>query len=74
MSGRTQRQSKSVQSAGQARLLRVRPLCHAIALMLAAGGGVHAHAAGIVNLGQAAARASGGGAGSGGVPGVPNLG
>ncbi|WP_155741132.1 filamentous hemagglutinin N-terminal domain-containing protein, partial [Burkholderia pseudomultivorans] len=42
--------------------------------MLAAGGGVHAHAAGIVNLGQAAARASGGGAGSGGVPGVPNLG
>ncbi|MGK8779941.1 filamentous hemagglutinin family protein [Burkholderia cenocepacia] len=42
--------------------------------MLAAVVPVHAHAAGIVNLGQATARASGGGAGSGGVPGVPNLG
>uniref|UniRef100_UPI001589D8F8 hypothetical protein n=1 Tax=Burkholderia anthina TaxID=179879 RepID=UPI001589D8F8 len=75
MSGRTQRQSKSVQSAGQARLLRVRPLCHAIALMLAAGSGAHAHAAGIMNLGQVAARAPGGGAaGAGGLPGAANLG
>ncbi|MGK8205922.1 filamentous hemagglutinin family protein [Burkholderia cenocepacia] len=73
MSGRTQRQSKSVQSAGQARLLRVRPLCHAIALMLATGGGVHAHAAGIVNLGQAT-RTAAGGAGGGGGAGIANLG
>ncbi|MBN3792234.1 hypothetical protein G3N94_35950, partial [Burkholderia sp. Ac-20353] len=42
--------------------------------MLAAGATVHAHAAGIMNLGQATARASGGGAGGSGVPGVPNLG
>ncbi|MBF5014852.1 hypothetical protein ISO18_35220, partial [Burkholderia pseudomultivorans] len=55
-------------------MLRLRPLHHAVALMLAAGVAGHAHAAGIMNLGQAAARASGGGAGSGGVPGVPNLG
>ena len=44
--------------------------------MLAAGVTAHAHAAGIMNLGQAAARAPGGGAGggAGGMPGVPNLG
>ncbi|MBN3789239.1 filamentous haemagglutinin family protein [Burkholderia sp. Ac-20353] len=43
--------------------------------MMAVGVSVHAHAAGIMNLGQATARASGGGAGGvGGVPGVPNLG
>ncbi|WP_396332881.1 filamentous haemagglutinin family protein [Burkholderia anthina] len=43
--------------------------------MLAAGSGAHAHAAGIMNLGQVAARAPGGGAaGAGGLPGVPNLG
>ncbi|RQS65156.1 filamentous hemagglutinin N-terminal domain-containing protein [Burkholderia sp. Bp8963] len=43
--------------------------------MLAAGVGAHAHAAGIMNLGQATARASGGGTGGvGGVPGMPNLG
>lgn len=71
MSGRTQGQSKSVQSARQARLLQVRPLCHAIALILAAGG-AQAHAAGIMNLGQATI-----GAPAGGAPGVgrmPNLG
>ncbi|WP_236655085.1 filamentous haemagglutinin family protein [Burkholderia pyrrocinia] len=43
--------------------------------MLAAGVSAHAHAAGITNLGQATARAAGGGAGGvGGMPGVPNLG
>ncbi|MBN3792004.1 filamentous hemagglutinin N-terminal domain-containing protein, partial [Burkholderia sp. Ac-20353] len=43
--------------------------------MLAAGVAAHAQAAGIMNLGQATARASGGGAGGvGGVPGMPNLG
>ncbi|MBN3790718.1 filamentous haemagglutinin family protein [Burkholderia sp. Ac-20353] len=42
--------------------------------MLAAGVGAHAQAAGIMNLGQATSRASGGGAGGSGVPGVPNLG
>uniref|UniRef100_UPI00158F4679 hypothetical protein n=1 Tax=Burkholderia anthina TaxID=179879 RepID=UPI00158F4679 len=47
----------------------LRPLCHAIALMLAAIAPVHAHAAGIMNLGQVAARAPGGGAaGAGGLP------
>ncbi|KDB08115.1 filamentous hemagglutinin family outer membrane protein [Burkholderia sp. lig30] len=40
--------------------------------MLAAGVTAHAHAAGIMNLGQASARASGGGAG--GLGGLPNLG
>ncbi|RQS65157.1 filamentous hemagglutinin N-terminal domain-containing protein [Burkholderia sp. Bp8963] len=42
--------------------------------MLAAGVAAHVQAAGIMNLGQATARASGGGAGGSGVPGVPNLG
>ncbi|KVT19849.1 filamentous haemagglutinin family protein [Burkholderia ubonensis] len=43
--------------------------------MLAAGVTAHAQAAGIVNLGQASARAAGGGAGgAGGLAGVPNLG
>ncbi|OMG71673.1 filamentous haemagglutinin family protein [Burkholderia ubonensis] len=43
--------------------------------MLAAGVTAHAQAAGIMNLGQASARAAGGGAGgTGGLPGVPNLG
>ncbi|WP_244109339.1 filamentous haemagglutinin family protein [Burkholderia anthina] len=43
--------------------------------MLAAVAPVHAHAAGIMNLGQVAARTPGGGAaGAGGLPGVPNLG
>lgn len=40
--------------------------------MLAAGVTAHAHAAGIMNLGQATARASGGGVG--GMAGLPNLG
>ncbi|KVS74127.1 filamentous haemagglutinin family protein [Burkholderia cepacia] len=43
--------------------------------MLLAGASAHVHAAGIMNLGAAAARASGGGAGgAGGAPGMPNLG
>ncbi|WP_234015379.1 filamentous haemagglutinin family protein [Burkholderia sp. BE12] len=43
--------------------------------MLLAGASAHAQAAGIMNLGAATARASGGGAaGAGGAPGVPNLG
>ncbi|HIH2756433.1 TPA: filamentous hemagglutinin family protein [Burkholderia lata] len=53
----------------------LRPLVRAVALMLLAGASAHVHAAGIMNLGAAAARASGGGAGgAGGVPGMPNLG
>ncbi|WP_017775087.1 filamentous haemagglutinin family protein [Paraburkholderia kururiensis] len=51
----------------------VRPLCRAVALMLAAGFTAHAHAAGIVNLGQATVRNVAGGAGGSGA-GVPNLG
>ncbi|VWD50788.1 filamentous hemagglutinin outer membrane protein [Burkholderia lata] len=43
--------------------------------MLLAGASAHVQAAGIMNLGAAAARASGGGAGgAGGAPGMPNLG
>ncbi|WP_257146338.1 filamentous haemagglutinin family protein [Burkholderia sp. JKS000303] len=43
--------------------------------MIAAIAPVHAHAAGIMNLGQVAARAPGGGAaGAGGLPGAANLG
>ncbi|WP_446902030.1 filamentous haemagglutinin family protein [Burkholderia sp. YIM B11467] len=43
--------------------------------MLLAGVSAHAQAAGIMNLGAATARASGGGAGgAGGAPGMPNLG
>ncbi|VWC53511.1 filamentous hemagglutinin outer membrane protein [Burkholderia aenigmatica] len=50
-------------------------MVRAVALMLLAGASAHVHAAGIMNLGAAAARASGGGAGgAGGVPGMPNLG
>ena len=53
----------------------LRPLVRAVALMLLAGASAHVHAAGIMNLGAAAARASGGGAGGvGGAPGMPNLG
>lgn len=53
----------------------LRPLVRAVALMLLAGASAHVQAAGIMNLGAAAARASGGGAGgAGGAPGMPNLG
>ncbi len=52
----------------------LRPLVRAVALMLLAGASAHAHAAGIMNLGAATARASGGGTGGAGVPGMPNLG
>lgn len=52
----------------------LRPLVRAVALMLLAAASAHAHAAGIMNLGAATARASGGGAGGAGVPGMPNLG
>ncbi len=53
----------------------LRPLVRAVALMLLAGASAHVHAAGIMNLGAAAARASGGGVGgAGGAPGMPNLG
>ncbi|WEY41295.1 filamentous haemagglutinin family protein [Paraburkholderia sp. SUR17] len=54
----------------------VRPLCRAVALMLAAGFTAHAHAAGIVNLGQATVRNAAGGVGGAGGSGagVPNLG
>ncbi|MFM0290104.1 filamentous haemagglutinin family protein [Paraburkholderia megapolitana] len=51
----------------------LRPLCRAVAWILAAGFTAHAHAAGIVNLGQATARSISGGAGGAGA-GVPNLG
>jgi len=51
----------------------VRPLCRAIAVMLAAGMSMHAQAAGITNLGQAT-RTTAGGAGSYGGTGLPNLG
>ncbi|WP_081935627.1 filamentous haemagglutinin family protein [Burkholderia sp. 9120] len=52
----------------------VRPLRRAVALILAAGFTTQAHAAGIVNLGQATARNAAGGAGGYGGTGVPNLG
>lgn len=52
----------------------LRPLVQAVALMLLAGASAHVQAAGIMNLGAAAPRASGGGAGGSGAPGVPNLG
>ncbi|MDS0791898.1 filamentous hemagglutinin family protein [Burkholderia pseudomultivorans] len=42
--------------------------------MLAAGVAGHAHAAGIMNLGQATRSAAGGAGAAGGMPGVPNLG
>jgi filamentous hemagglutinin family protein len=50
---------------------RVRPLCRAIGVMLAAGVAVHAHA-GMVNLGTSGARSAGGAGGAGG--GMANLG
>ncbi|WP_374190160.1 hypothetical protein, partial [Burkholderia humptydooensis] len=52
----------------------LRPLVRAVALMLLTGASTHAHAAGIMNLGAAAARASGVGAGGVGAAGVPNPG
>nr|WKF56263.1 hypothetical protein HUO10_000713 [Paraburkholderia busanensis] len=55
----------------------MRPLCRAVALILAAGftaQAPHAYAAGIVNLGQATARNTAGGAAGYGGAGTPNLG
>ncbi|MGH8780555.1 filamentous haemagglutinin family protein [Paraburkholderia sp.] len=52
----------------------LRPLYRAVALMVAAGMSAHAHAAGIVNLGQVGARMAATGTGAAGGVGVPNLG
>ncbi|KAG8148901.1 filamentous haemagglutinin family protein [Burkholderia catarinensis] len=71
---RTERQLRATASRSILKS-ELSPLYRAVVLMLAAGVSAHAHGAGITNLGQATARASGGGAGSaGGMPGVPNLG
>lgn len=71
---RTDRQPRATASRSVLKS-ELSPLYRAVVLMLAAGVSAHAHAAGITNLGQATARASGGGAGGvGGVPGMPNLG
>ncbi|WP_233834827.1 filamentous haemagglutinin family protein [Paraburkholderia sp. ZP32-5] len=51
----------------------VRPLCRAIAVMLAAGMSMHAHAGGLVNLGQTTRTVAGGVGGVGGGA-MPNLG
>nr|WP_323120568.1 filamentous haemagglutinin family protein [Burkholderia alba] len=51
----------------------LRPLCRAIAVMLAAGVAAHAHA-GLVNLGQAAGARPGAAAGGAGGAGMTNLG
>ncbi|WP_326489800.1 filamentous haemagglutinin family protein [Paraburkholderia sp. ZP32-5] len=51
--------------------MTLRPVCHAIALMLAASAATNAHAAGLVNLANAGARVSVAG---GGAAGVTNLG
>lgn len=71
---RTERQLRATASRSVLKS-ELSPLYRAVVLMLAAGVSAHAHAAGIMNLGQATARAPGGGAGgAGGVPGMPNLG
>ncbi|WP_083214422.1 filamentous haemagglutinin family protein [Burkholderia stabilis] len=71
---RTDRQPRATASRSVLKS-ELSPLYRAVVLMLAAGVSAHAHAAGITNLGQATARAAGGGAGgAGGVPGMPNLG
>lgn len=71
---RTARQSDATGSRSTLNS-ELRPLVRAAALMLLAAASAHAHAAGIMNLGAATARAAGGGSGAaGGVPGMPNLG
>ncbi|MDR0240815.1 MAG: filamentous hemagglutinin family protein [Burkholderia sp.] len=71
---RTERQLRATASRSVLKS-ELSPLYRAVVLMLAAGVSAHAHGAGIMNLGQATARAPGGGAGgAGGMPGVPNLG
>ncbi|WP_321789442.1 filamentous haemagglutinin family protein [Burkholderia pyrrocinia] len=71
---RTDRQPRATASRSVLKS-ELSPLYRAVVLMLAAGVSAHAHGAGIMNLGQATARAAGGGAGGvGGTPGVPNLG
>ncbi|WP_175904123.1 filamentous haemagglutinin family protein [Burkholderia seminalis] len=71
---RTERQLRATASRSVLKS-ELSPLYQAVVLMLAAGVSAHAHAAGITNLGQATARAAGGGAGgAAGMPGVPNLG
>lgn len=71
---RTERQLRATASRSVLKS-ELSPLYRAVVLMLAAGVSAHAHGAGITNLGQATARAAGGGAGgAAGMPGVPNLG
>lgn len=71
---RTERQPRATASRSVLKS-ELSPLYRAVVLMLAAGVSAHAHGAGIMNLGQATARAAGGGAGgASGMPGVPNLG
>lgn len=72
---RTERQLRATASRSVLKS-ELSPLYRAVVLMLAAGVSAHAHGTGIMNLGQAAARVSGGGGagGAGGVPGMPNLG
>src|SRR6201999_3967479 len=66
---------KRVQRAAHLPQSALRPLYHAVALMVAAGMSTHVHAAGIVNLGQVGARiAATGVGGGGGGAGMPNLG
>ncbi|WP_246792191.1 filamentous haemagglutinin family protein [Burkholderia perseverans] len=52
----------------------LRPVCRAVALLVAAGVTASAHAAGIVNLGAATPRASGSAAGLAGIGATTNLG
>lgn len=71
---RTDRQPRATASRSVLKS-ELSPLYRAVVLMLAAGVSAHAHGAGIMNLGQATARAAGGGAGGvGATPGMPNLG
>lgn len=71
---RTERQPRATASRSVLKS-ELSPLYRAVVLMLAAGVSAHAHGAGIMNLGQATARAAGGGAGgASSMPGVPNLG
>ncbi|WP_240766794.1 filamentous haemagglutinin family protein [Paraburkholderia flava] len=70
-----QKNKKRVQRPAHLPQSALRPLYHAVALMVAAGMSAHAHAAGIVNLGQVGARiAATGVGGAGGGAGMPNLG
>lgn len=74
MRARVTRQARPF-SRRSPRPLSVRPLCQAVAVMVAVSAATHAHAQAMMNLGQVGARMGApGAAGGAGMPGMPSVG